>query len=122
VRDLRDTMIAGIALGHHAALIVVRLSRWSTTPGSFAHFFIVRIVPKRSRRSSAVTNVRSMSGGGKEPICGIALWQREQLGDQHDLVGERRLAHGRGRGDQPFGQVGGQPNLALGIQQECLPG
>ena len=35
-----------------------------------------------------------MSGGGQKPICGIALWQRELLGDQHDLVGERCFSQG----------------------------
>ncbi len=38
--------------------------------------------------------VHELSGGSQKPICGIALWQRELLGDQHDLVGERRFPNG----------------------------
>jgi len=60
--------------------------------------------------------------GGRKPICWIKLWQRELLCDQHDLVGERCFPQRRcGRG-QPLGQVGGEPNLALGIEQQRFPG
>jgi hypothetical protein len=73
------------------------------TPGSFAHFFIVRIVPKRSRLSSAVTNVRSVSSGGQKPICGIALWEAPLtheivlIAQQLPLPSARRPKSGMGR-------------------------
>jgi hypothetical protein len=47
--------------------------------------------------------VRDLCGGGQKPMCGITLLQRKFLGDQHDLVGERRFPQGRCGCGQPLG-------------------
>ena len=94
MRDLRDTMIAGIALGHHAALIGCETCRVGVRPcdPGVIRSFLHR--PDCSQAGQTVVGrdqrkVHDLSNGGKEPIFGIALWQRELLGDQHDLVGQR---------------------------------
>jgi hypothetical protein len=48
-----------------------------------------QIVVDRDQRKA-----HGLSSGGKEPIYGIALCQRELLGDQHDLAGERCFPQG----------------------------
>jgi len=71
-----------------------------------------QIVVRRDQRK-----IHDLSGGGQKPIRGITVRQRELLGEQHDFVGERRFPQRCCGCGQPFGQIVGEPNPALGVQQ-----
>lgn len=64
---------------------------------SAGQFFIVRMGSEAKQMvvRRDLRKVHDLSGGGQKPACGIALWQRELLGDQHDFVGERRFPQRR---------------------------
>jgi hypothetical protein len=83
LRGQRDAMIVCIARALRRPRIL--RSVLHRPDGSQAK----QIVVGRDQRK-----VHDLSSGGKEPICGIALWKQELLGDQHDLVGQRRFPHG----------------------------
>ena len=77
-----DAMIAGMVL--------------FVDPAPSDQFFIVRDCSqaKQTVVCRDQRKVQDLSGGSQRPICRIALRQRELLGDQYDLVGERHIPQG----------------------------
>lgn len=101
-RRLAGTPAAGSNQSHHPNLVLHRPDCSQAQ----------QIVVRRDQRK-----VHDLSGGGQKPIRGITVRQWELLGEQHDFVCERRFPQRRRSCGQPFGQIVGEPNPALGIQQ-----